>query len=242
MSHCIACGYDLVGRGRGARCPECGATSTNIELKGGLAGVGVMSARPAARWSVAVAVLMAVPLAFAILARLVDARFAVHAVIRDICAFAWALALFGGVYLSVLVGRMLPQESAWRRVLWVVMAGRIVAACALLAFEFATSVPYELVTQLNLLLAADLLQAVAVARIAPTGGLSRASAVPAYTAVAASAYGMVISSLPLDFDSTGVLSGIMRSGAVGAVACAVALWRIDRELRGPDGCQARAVH
>lgn len=242
MSHCIACGYDLVGRGRGARCPECGATSTNIDLKGGLAGVGVLSARPAARWSMAIAVLMAVPLACAILARLVDARFAVHEVIRDVCVFAWALALFGGVYLSVLIGRMLPQESAWRRVLWVVMAGRIVAACALLAFEFATSVPYEIITQLELLLAGDLLQAVAVARIAPTGGLSRASAVPAYTAVAVSAYGMVMANLPVDFDSTGVLSGIMRSGAVGAVACAVALWRIDHELHGPDGCQARAVH
>ena len=242
MSHCIACGYDLVGRGRGARCPECGATSTNIDLKGGLAGVGVLSARPAASWSMAVAALMAVPLTFAILARLVDARPTVQAVIRGVAVFGWAFALFGGAYLSVLIGRMLPQDSAWRRVLWIVMGGRVVAAFALLGFELTSAVPYQAVTQLEMLLAADLLQAVAVARIAPTGGLSRASAVPAYTAVAASAYGMVIASLPLDFDSTGVLAGIMRSGAVGAVACAVALWRINRELRGPDGCQARAVH
>ncbi len=230
MSRCLECGYDLGGSARGARCPQCGTRSTDIELTGGLAGVGALSARPADRIAIAAAALLVIPLTLLILARLVDARDSVHATLREISYFTQAFALLAGAYLCVLVGRMLPAELPWRRMLWIVMAVRIAGACALLGFALTSVVPTAVVAELQVVLAADLLFALAVARIAPTGGLSRASAVPAYTAVAGAGYGMVLTHLPLAYDPSGIASGVMQSGAVGAVACAIALWRIKREL------------
>jgi hypothetical protein len=76
----------------------------------------------------------------------------------------------------------------------------------------------------------DLLVALAVLRIAPAGGLSRRSAIPAMVAVAASVLGCVVSRMRLDLDAWSVASIPLRSGAIGAVGCAASLWRIKREL------------
>ena len=233
MSRCIECGYELGGSPAGARCPECGTQSTTLALTGGLAEGGGQHARAAARVAVVVAVLLTAPLAAAILGQLMDDRpTPLNLALARVLGFAQALGVLIGAYICVLVARMLPRDSPWRRMLWIVMAARIAWGCALCAFELTSAVPYTLIADLPVQLASDLLLAIAVARIAPTGGLSQASIAPAYIAVAAAGYGLVAARAQLAFDSSGVTTWVMRSGALGAIACAVALRRIHRELRG----------
>lgn len=241
MSRCLACGYDLGGSAPCARCPECGTASTGRVLTGGLAGIGALSARPAARVAISIAALLVIPLAVAILGILADPHpTALNALLHRVAASAQAIAVLLGAYLCVLVARMVPADSPWHRMLWIVMAARILWGCALLAFAFTMIVPYTVIAELPVMLAADLLLGVAVLRIAPTGGLSNKSFAPALVATVAAGYGMAVASIPLTVDPSGITTWILRSGAVGGVACAVALWRIDRELRS-EVCQARAT-
>lgn len=241
MNRCIECGYDLGGSAKGARCPECGTQSITIALTGGLADGGALNARPAARLAVAVAALLAVPLAVAILGQLLDPQPWVRAALDRALHAAHGLAILLGAYLCVLVARMLPRDSPWHRALWIVMAGRVVWGCALLAFELTSVVPYSLVAELPVQLAGDLLLAIAVARIAPSGGLSPASTAPAYIAVAAAGYGMVVARMPITVDPSGITTWVLRSGAIGAIACAVALRRIKAELTPRDESHRRAA-
>ena len=231
---CNACGYDLRGRRVGDRCPECGRSVPFLELSGGLAAGGALRARPAARlgWLIAVLSVLASFALYAVLAQ------AASQWMQSLFALVWlqsrVVTLVLGAWLCALVARMLPRDSAWSRAMWLAMAVRIVWGGLFEASVVARAPTGTLLfvadAEMAVSRALDLLVALAVLRIAPTGGLSRRSAIPAMVAVAASVLGCVVSRMRLDLDAWSVASIPLRSGAIGAVGCAASLWRIKREL------------
>ena len=193
-----------------------------------------MCARLAARlgWLIAVLSVLASFALYAVLAQ------AASQWMQSLLALMWlqsrVVTLLLGSWLCALVARMLPRDSAWSRAMWFAMVARIVWAGLFEASVVARAPTGALLfvadAEMAVSRALDLLVALAVLRIAPTGGLSRRSAIPAMAAVAASVLGCVVSRTRLDVEMWSVASIPLRSGAIGAVACALALWRIKREL------------
>lgn len=235
MRACISCGYDLSARALGARCPECGQAPPAFELTGGLADGGARSARGAARTATAVVVLLSASTAMAVLVSVVESGAATNLLLSMAMVQTRAASHFVGALLCVLVIRMLPRDSAWTRVLWIVLIARVARAvlCELVGLGVIGSPTVGSLVDFGehqVPHVGDLLVAIAIARIAPTGGLSNASRAPAVIAAAAAACAMLLSQRNIEVDSSGIAVGLICSGVIAAVACAVALRRIAREL------------
>jgi len=250
MNLCVHCGYDLAGRQAGERCPECGRR-VRRDLRGGLAAGGARFARPAARTALVVAALTSVAAVSALTEMFVSDG---GAVLWTIWHQGRFLALFVGAYLCALVARMLPRDSAWSRVMWLAVAARI--AWGGLG-EFFLHVPAPAAAgpvlvgwwdvETTFILSLDMLVALGIVRVSVSGGISRVGSTAAWVAAGAAAYGLstyglLASRQGFAFDQHGVLACILRSGAPGSIACAVALLGIQSELeRGGEAApEARA--
>ena len=238
MNRCIECGYALVGRVRGVRCPECGAESLAIQLEGGLADGGARCARAASRlawvlagllWFASIALLLVLLRFGSERTEMVLALCWQHARVAALCVGAWLVAV---------VARMLPRESAWSRAMWLTALARV-AWALLFEASIVGQAPRGILlfvaeAELPVGLGLDLLVALAVLRIAPTGGLPRAGAAPIARAAGASAGASVLGlaivcfawSPQLDPSAWAIAAIPLCSGALGAIAGALALWRI----------------
>jgi hypothetical protein len=232
---CISCGYDITGRAMGARCPECGQASPAFELTGGLAAGGAISVRAAALTARVVAVLLAASTAMAVLVSVVEFGAATNALLSMAMVHARAASQFAGAVLCLLIARMLPRDSPWTRLLWITMIARASRGvlCELVGMGVFGSPSVGSLIELgehqvpNVI---DVLVAVAIMRIAPTGGLSSASRTPAAVAVGAAMLALLSSQSRVAIDPTGIAVGLIQSGVIAAIACAVALRRIAREI------------
>jgi hypothetical protein len=72
--------------------------------------------------------------------------------------------------------------------------------------------------------------ALVIVQIGRTGGLARAGAWPAWVAVASAAYGLIVTRWTMSSDVGVLLAVVVHAGAPAAIACAVALRRIAREI------------
>ena len=246
MSRCASCGYDLAGHLAGERCPECGQAILDIALRGGLAAGGAVHARPAARIATVVAVLVCIAAACGLVEHVMNLAPRLDAVLWTAWQQGRYIGLLLGAYLATLVARMCVPDSPWSRLIWLAAAARLgwglVCETVVNPFVAPGLLLLDVMSaEILVALALDLVVALGVVHVVATGGISRAGAGPAYIAVAAAGYGMVVARMPLTVDPSGITTLILRSGAFGATACAVALWRIKAELTPRDQSHPRAA-
>lgn len=234
-ARCIECGYDLTRGPKGTRCPECGQPAPTIEFTGGLAAGGAASARGAARTATLAATLLAASTTAAVLVSVVRFEAAADALLSMAMVHARAASQFAGAVLCLLIARMLPRDSPWTRLLWITMIARASRGvlCELVGMGVVGSPSVGSLIELGehqVPNAIDVLVAVAIMRIAPTGGLSSGSRTPAAVAVGAAMLALLSSQSRVAIDPTGIAVGLIQSGVIAAIACAVALRRIAREI------------
>lgn len=234
---CIECGYQLAGRRVGDLCPECGRVVPDVPLAGGLAAGGARFAKRAARLAAIGAVLACVGSAARDAGVFGDFGPRTGAVLATVAQQSRAGVLVVGVLGCALLARMLPAGSPWARVMWIATVSRTVLAIWLEVMLHVPGAqgPLALVLyrhEVSLTLAVDLLAALAAERAAATGGLSRASAAPAFVAAGAAGLGWICAEWGVASGSTWASAEFVPFGAIGAVAYWVALRRIAREVHG----------
>lgn len=235
MIRCASCGYDLAGRLAGERCPECGQAIPDIALRGGLAAGGAVHARPAARIATVVAVLVGIAAACGLVEQVTNLSPRLEAVLWTVWQQGRYIGFLLGAYLATLVARMCVPDSPWSRLIWLAAAARLGwgLVCETVVNPFVAPPLFLLdvmSAEILVALALDLVVALGVVHVVATGGISRAGAGPAWVSAGLAAFGLLALNWMFMLDSTGVLSLILRSGAPGAVACALALRRIEAEL------------
>jgi hypothetical protein len=234
-ARCIECAYDLTGRVVGERCPECGRTVSGLALRGGLAEGGARLVRSAARIAMVIAVLAMSAAACELIVRLVDPPLWIAAVFWTASQQAQYIAVLLGAYLCTLVARICPRDSPWTRALWFAAVARVVCAAVCEILVLGPVAWSQVILQgfpavVAATLALDLVLALVIVQIGRTGGLARAGAWPAWVAVVLAAYGLVVSPWTMSSDAGVLLAVVVQAGAPGAIACAVALRRIAREI------------
>lgn len=235
MIRCASCGYDLAGRLAGERCPECGQAIPDIALRGGLAAGGAVHARPAARIATVIAVLVGIAAACGLVVQVANLSPRLEAVLWTAWQQGRYVGLLLGAYLGTLVARMCVPDSPWSRLIWLAAAARLGwgLVCEAVVNPFVVPPLFLLdvmSAEIPVSLALDCVVALGVVHVGRTGGVSRASVVAAWVAAGFAAYGFAALKWRLPVDAMGLLSTTLSSGLPGAIACALALRRIEAEL------------
>lgn len=247
MIRCASCGYDLAGRLAGERCPECGQAIPDIALGGGLAHGGAVCVRPAARIALVIAALVCLATACGLAEQVMVLAPRLEAALFTGWQQGRFIGLLLGAYLAVLVARMCVPHSPWSRLLWLAAAVRLgwglVCEAVVNPFVAPGRLLLEIMSvEVEVTLALDLVLALGIVHVVRTGGISRAAVGTAWVAVGLAAFGLIASERVFSVDSSGVLTIVLRSGAPGAIACALVLRRMKDELlpRRPAREEGRA--